>query len=88
MTRPGHHPIGKEAERRIARLMQLHVETHPKRVAQKVGLSAKHIRRLWGKFEVRDMPPAEEALEILNPPRPPDPQYGEHASPGDLCHAA
>ncbi len=65
MTRPLHHPLGKDVLRLMARLMQLHVETHPERVARVFGVTGRYIRQQWHAHAVSEMATTQEALKML-----------------------
>lgn len=68
MTMRGEKELSPATHRKIARLMQLHYETNPNRLAQRLGVSAKHIRAIWSQTDTWQMPPISQALELLAEP--------------------
>lgn len=65
MTRPGSHPIDTDTERLAARLVQLHIDTHPRKIGQLLKLSPGYVRKLWSRTEAGDMANLTEALSVL-----------------------
>lgn len=65
MTRRGETSTPVALRRQIARLMQIHNETHPVRIARRVGLSAQYVRRLWREMPLDSMPPETDALPMI-----------------------
>lgn len=43
----GHPPMPSSVVRRFGMLMQIHVLTHPERVARRYGISAEYVRKQW-----------------------------------------
>jgi hypothetical protein len=82
MTRPGAHNLGSAVLRRIARLMQLHHDTHPDRIGQRFGVTATYVRQVWGRFTLNEMAPCHEAIEALRP-APPERREDSAVSPAD-----
>jgi len=62
MTRLGHTELSKDMQQKLARLMQLHRLTHPKRIAPLFGVGAQYMRQLWREQE---MAPLKDVLELL-----------------------
>ena len=70
MTRPGKKELSHQEHQQIARLMYLHMETHPARIARLHGITAKYVRQLWAAYVLWDsaLPGpalAEQALSEL-----------------------
>lgn len=65
MTVKGHSELPKSAHRLMARLMELHLRTHPKRVGAKFGVNAKYVRQLWCSMSVQEMASLNDALSEL-----------------------
>ena len=55
MTLPGHHPLERSKLKRFARLMQIHLLTHPERVARRHGVSAEYVRRQFRNMQAPNM---------------------------------
>lgn len=70
MTRPGHSPIDDDTERRVARLVQLHVETHPSRIAEATGLTPGYVRKLWMRLGITEMASVGDVLTLNAPTFP------------------
>ncbi len=66
----GQKTIPLSTRRQLARLLQLHHETHPARLAARLGLSAGYVRRLWTETEIREMATLSQALSLLDFPVP------------------
>lgn len=84
MCKPSHPPLGRRAQLQIAKLMQMHKETHPDRVGAFFGVGRHWAARLWNRFtaeEIRNIPD-EEALGILARMR-----YGEAHLRNPQCSA-
>jgi hypothetical protein len=62
----------------VARLIQLHYETHPKRVAATVGLSAEYCKRLWAKSDRSEWPDNRMALAVYAEMKRTPERYCEH----------
>ncbi len=56
MTRKGHHPLDETALQQMAKLMQVHHETHPERVARRFGVTATYVRQLWRSYHQHELP--------------------------------
>jgi hypothetical protein len=69
MTVKGQHQLTEAEHKRMARLMQLHMETHPGRLGRLYGVTAGHIRQQWRRFTVNEMAPLVEALDDFVPER-------------------
>ena len=62
MCRRGQSSIPETQSRQIARLLHLHKETHPTRIAQRYGVTDEYVRQLWVRFHAHEMAPLDEAL--------------------------
>lgn len=65
VTVKGRKPTPMKVRLTIARLMQLHYETHPKRVAVSVGLSPRYCQRLWAQMDREEWPDNRIALAVF-----------------------
>lgn len=65
MTLPGHHPLDDKVLRRMARMVQLHLETHPERVARRFGVSVSYVRQQWRTMDVKEMASLRDVLDDL-----------------------
>lgn len=70
--RKGHRPRSKLVRLMIARLIQLHRETDPRRLCAKIGLSLteEYCLRVWRETANSEMPHVIAALNWLNERRP------------------
>lgn len=57
--------MDKRLKRRIGRLVQLHYETSPERLARRFGITARYVRLIWASTEGWEMALVAEALEEL-----------------------
>ncbi len=78
MTTKGLHPTPMKLRVTIARLMQLHYDTHPTRIAATVGLSPAYCRRLWREIEREQWPHVVAALNIFSDMKRHPEVYSEH----------
>jgi hypothetical protein len=67
MTRLHCSPLPTETRLGIARLVQLHHDTHPERLADKFGLSGSYVRQLWSNTPKEHWPDLDDALDLLDP---------------------
>lgn len=49
----------------MARLLQLHKEIHPARIAARYGVTDEYVRQLWVKYQPHEMAPIAESLETF-----------------------
>lgn len=82
MTTKGLSPTPWKIRRAIARLMQLHYDTHPKRIAATVGLSPAYCRRLWREVESEQWPQSTVALQVFGEMKRNREVYCEHEADG------
>lgn len=47
----------------MARLLQLHKELHPTRIAARYGVTDEYVRQLWERWHPHEMATVSEALE-------------------------
>lgn len=65
MTRLAQTQMDRETRAHIARLVQLHRQTHPARIAGILGVTANYVQRIWAQTTLPEMPSTQEALEAL-----------------------
>lgn len=65
MTRPGKKELSHQEHQQIARLMYLHMETHPARIGRLFGIGPKYVRQLWAAHMLWETATPEEALQEL-----------------------
>lgn len=65
MTRRSHHPLPKQTLKLMARLVQVHFDTHPERVARRFGVTAGYVRQQWREYLHNEMASIQEALNEL-----------------------
>jgi hypothetical protein len=65
MTRPGHIELTPDERRQMARLMFLHLETHPVRIGQLFGVTASYVRQQWREHLLSDLASDEAAIRSL-----------------------
>lgn len=65
MTRPGHIELTPDDRRQMARLMFLHLETHPVRIGQLFGVTPSYVRQQWREHLLSDLASDNEALRAL-----------------------
>jgi hypothetical protein len=78
MTVKGLRPVPIHIRRAIARLVQLHYETHPKRIAATVGLSPAYCTRLWRHMDQEEWPHVIAALQMFVDMKRAKETYAEH----------
>lgn len=65
MTRRSHTPLPKQTLKVVARLVQVHFDTHPERIARRFGLSQSYVRQLWREHLIGEMAALREAISEL-----------------------
>jgi len=65
MCRKGQSPLPEQYLRQMARLLQLHKETHPQRIAARYGVTDEYVRQLWVGYQPHEMAPLSESLETF-----------------------
>lgn len=65
MTRLGKKELSTDEHQQIARLMYLHMETHPARVGRLFGVGPKYVRQLWAAMMQWETATPEAALAEL-----------------------
>jgi hypothetical protein len=65
MTRAANGHLPQDAHRQIARLMQIHQQTHPARLATRWNLSTERIRQIWTELPACEQADLEDVLGIL-----------------------
>ncbi len=61
----GNGHLSQEDQGRVARLIQLHQETHPDRIAKRFNISGDYARRIWSKLPAHEQSSLSEALHAL-----------------------
>jgi len=65
MCRRGQSPLPEKYLRQMARLMQMHKDLHPQRIARRYGVAAETVCELAARYQPDDLPPLAEALEVF-----------------------
>ena len=65
MTLKGHSQLPGDAHKVMARLMQLHLQTHPKKIGATFGVHAQYVRSRWRMMPLQEMASLAEALATL-----------------------
>jgi endonuclease III len=65
MPRKDDHVRPESDRREMTRLMQIHVDTHPERIARRYGVTAQYVRQLWRERLQQDMATYEEAFRAF-----------------------
>jgi DNA-directed RNA polymerase sigma subunit (sigma70/sigma32) len=73
MTRRARRQMDKNLRRAIARLMHLHHETHPDRVARRLNVTPQRVREISKVLPLEAPSTVSEALEVLAVLRSPPP---------------
>lgn len=66
MTRRSHHPLPKQTLKLMARLVQVHFDTHPERLARRFGVTAGYVRQQWRSYLIGEMADLRDALNELD----------------------
>jgi len=65
MTKRGHIELTSEDRQQMARLMYLHLETHPARIGQLFGVGAQYVRQQWREHLLSELSDDGTALKAL-----------------------
>jgi hypothetical protein len=65
MTRAANGKLPAADHRKIARLMQLHQETHPERIGQRFSVTGEYVRRIWTNLPADDQADLEDVIGLL-----------------------
>jgi hypothetical protein len=65
MVEKDKHPLPETARRQMARLYQLHLETHAMRIARRFGVTDRYVRQQWHERALNEMATLREALKAL-----------------------
>lgn len=65
MSERDQRPLPQAYLKQITRLLQLHKETHPTRIAQRYGVTDEYVRQLWVRYQPHEMAPLDESLEVF-----------------------
>lgn len=83
MTRRACKPMDKSLLRAIGRLMHLHHETHPDRVARRLNITPQYVREISKKFPPIERVTLPEALEVIGALKSPPPVSPAQPSEAD-----
>lgn len=70
MTRAANGNLHPSVHRQIAKLMQLHQETHPERIGRRWGVTGEYVRRIWTNLPAEEQAQLEDVLAILGVKNP------------------
>jgi hypothetical protein len=65
MTLRTHKELSEQERAEVARLMRLHLETHPARIGLLYGIHAQHVRAMWRARAECELASLQEALLAL-----------------------
>ena len=65
MTRAANGNLTAAAHRQIARLMQIHQQTHPKRIGARWNITDEYVRKIWSDLPVSEQAQLEDVLGVL-----------------------
>lgn len=65
MTRAATGNLPAAEHRKIARLMQLHQQTHPERIARRWNITEEYVRRIWSKLPTDEQAALDDVIGIL-----------------------
>lgn len=57
--------LSQADQARIARLVQLHHETHPDRIAKRFNISGDYAQRIWSRLPAHEQSSLSEALHSI-----------------------
>lgn len=65
MTRAAKRELPFSAQRQMARLMQLHQQTHPERIGKRFDVTGEYVRRVWSNLPADEQAALDEVLLLL-----------------------
>lgn len=65
MSKPGNGDLSHTAHRQIARLMQIHQQTHPTRLGVRFNITDDYVRKIWSQIPASEQAALEDVLGIL-----------------------
>lgn len=65
MTLKGRSPLPKDTQKLMGKLMQLHLLTHPERIAAQYGVTAQYVRHQWRQAGVEEFTDLQTRLKAL-----------------------
>lgn len=65
MCRKGQSPMQTAYLKQMARLPQTYKDLHPYRIARRYGVREAFVRELESRYQLEELPPLCEALEVL-----------------------
>ena len=61
----GNGNLSHDAHKQIARLMQLHQQTHPQRIADRWKVTSERVRQIWTEMPREEQAELQDVLVIL-----------------------
>ena len=65
MTKAANGELSQSVHRQIARLVQIHHATHPKRLGDRFHITDDYVRKIWSELPVCDQAELEDVLGLL-----------------------
>lgn len=65
MCREGQSPLPQKYLKQMARLLQVHKETHEDCIGRRFGVTGEYVRQVWNRMHKHEMASMEEALEVF-----------------------
>jgi hypothetical protein len=65
VTRAANGNLPELAHKQIARLMQLHEQTHPERIGRRYNITGDYVRKIWSQMPTADQAELEDILGYL-----------------------
>jgi hypothetical protein len=65
MTRAANGNLSETEHRKIARLMQIHQQTHPKRLGVRWNITDEYVRKIWSDLPISEQAQLEDVLGVL-----------------------
>jgi hypothetical protein len=65
MSRAANGCLQPDDHRRIARLMQLHKQTHPDRIGQAFHVTGEYVRQIWSDLPQSDQAEIDDVIGML-----------------------
>jgi hypothetical protein len=65
MTRAANGNLPQAVHKQIARLMQIHQQTHPKRLGARWNITDEYVRKIWTEMPASEQADLEDVLGIL-----------------------
>ena len=65
MTKAANGNLPAHVHRQIARLMQLHQETHPDRIGRRWNVTGEYVRRIWSNLPASEQADIDDVIGML-----------------------